>query len=312
MPHFKFTSLQANRLDKIITDHITTLSRSAAQKLIGQDKVWVNGVNQPASYFVKVNDIIELNADETQHNLPQPEAIALDVMYEDADVLVINKPAGMVVHPGVGNNSGTVVNALLAHANDLGEFKDTFRPGIVHRLDKETSGVMLLAKTEMVQKALQDQFKAREVQKTYIAILVGAITPQRGIINKPIARDIQHRQRMAIVASGRDAVTEYELIAELPKAEYNAIYSVVRCYPRTGRTHQLRVHFASMGYPIVGDATYGAVIVRRDLLSQKLTPRHLLHANRIQFRLPSSARVVTFTAPPPDDMSNILANTNLS
>ncbi len=296
----------ADRLDRVVVALVPDLSRNAAQKLIEQGAVSVNGVVRPAKYAVAIGDTITLSHLPTQPDpQPMPEAIPLDILYEDEDVLIINKAAGMVVHPGVGNTSGTLVNAVLAHAPDIADVGDAERPGIVHRLDKETSGVMMMAKNTQAQSALQAQFKAREVHKTYIAVLFGNIQPPRGLINKPIGRDQYHRQRMAIVPDGREAMTEYRLIAA-PNASATPSMSLVEAYPRTGRTHQLRVHFASMGFPIVGDAVYGGSVIKNHPLSKQLTPRHLLHAYQLSFRLPSSGQIVTYQAAIPPDMQAVI------
>jgi 23S rRNA pseudouridine1911/1915/1917 synthase len=252
----------------------------------------------------------------------QAEQIALDILYEDDDVIAVNKAAGMVVHPGAGNQHGTLANAILAHAPGIASVGDPTRPGIVHRLDKETSGIVLLAKNVAAYSALQAQFKRRVVKKLYLALCVGDVHPPRGIINKPIGRDPLHRQRMAVIVGGRESVTQYavgevfrvaetRMLSEIefPNAEpvelkKGGAYSFVRARPATGRTHQLRVHFASIGFPIVGDALYGAT--RHDALSRALAPRHLLHASEVLFELPSSGKAIHLYAPLPDDMRRVI------
>jgi 23S rRNA pseudouridine1911/1915/1917 synthase len=228
----------------------------------------------------------------------------------------------MVVHPGAGNARGTLANAILAHAPEIANVGDPLRPGIVHRLDKETSGIVLLAKNAAAYSALQAQFKRRVVKKLYLALCVGDVQPPRGIINKPIGRDPLHRQRMAIIAGGRESVTQYAVgevfrvnetkilpetwfpgtgSVELKKGN---VYSFVRARPATGRTHQIRVHFASIGFPVVGDALYGAT--RHDALSRALAPRHLLHASEVVFELPSSGKAIHLYAPLPEDMRRVI------
>ena len=261
----------------------------------------------------------------------RPEAIGLDVLYEDAEVLVINKPAGMVVHPGAGVRGGTVANAILSYAPEAADAgDDPKRPGIVHRLDKETSGVLLIARTDAALQALQAQFQTRTIEKTYLALCVGDVMPPAGLIDKPIGRDPGHRQRMAVVASGRSAQTEYTVTQRWKVADADGVaeavlgtlgrvsttgaerkakpmpmaYALVRARPRTGRTHQLRVHLASLGYPIVGDETYGAT--RRDPLSKKLAPRQLLHASELRFALPSTGAEFRAHAPLPADFLAVL------
>ncbi|MCL4504921.1 MAG: RluA family pseudouridine synthase, partial [Chloroflexi bacterium] len=247
----------------------------------------------------------------------QPEQIALNILYEDEDVIAVDKPAGMVVHPGAGIAAGTLANAILAHAPQVATVGDSLRPGIVHRLDKETSGIVLLAKTQDAYVALQRQFKARAIKKVYLALCVGDVQPPRGVIKKPIGRDPARRQRMAIVVGGRESVTQYA-IAEVyaiaqPRTvegfegltlQKGARYSFIQVRPATGRTHQIRVHLASIGFPVVGDAVYGAT--RRDPLSRAIAPRHLLHASELSFDLPASGQTVHLVAPMPADMRRVI------
>jgi 23S rRNA pseudouridine1911/1915/1917 synthase len=293
------TATKSDRLDKTVAALFPQISRSAAQRLIDQRRVQVNSHPRDASFRVNRGDLISIQLPEATSAAPQPEAIQLNVLYEDDDVIAINKSAGMVVHPAAGNPSGTLVNAMLAHAPDLLGVGDEHRPGIVHRLDKETSGILLVAKTDVAYKALQDQFKARTIKKTYLALCVGNVQPDRGRINKPIARDPSHRQRMAVVAGGREAVTDYAV------QEVFGNYSLLRLHPQTGRTHQIRVHLASIGFPLVGDGLYGAT--KRDALSKRLTPRHMLHASELSFEQPSSRKAIKLYAPIPEDMSSVIA-----
>ncbi len=322
---------RADRLDKIVAAGCADLTRSAAQKLIASGNVSVNGIPRDAGDVVRVGDWIEVDVPEPVDHTLRPEAIALDVLYEDADVLVINKPAGMVVHPGAGVRGGTVANAILSYAPEAADAgDDPDRPGIVHRLDKETSGVLLIARTNAALQALQAQFQARTIEKTYLALCVGDVMPPAGFIDKPIGRDPGHRQRMAVVASGRSAQTEYTVTQRWKVADADGMaaavltdlgreatvemkskskqapmaYTLVRALPRTGRTHQLRVHLASLGFPIVGDETYGAT--RRDPLSRRLAPRQLLHASELRFALPSSGAEFRAHAPLPADFLAVL------
>ncbi len=294
---------KANRLDKSIAVLLPDASRSAAQRWIDSGAVRVNGLpRNSASDSVAPGDVIDIDAPDAAPAAPQAEALPLAVLYEDADVVAVDKPAGMVVHPGAGNAAGTLVNAMLAHAPEVAEVGDEARPGIVHRLDKETSGVLLVAKTDAAYRALQAQFKHREIRKTYLALCVGEVQPLRGVIAKPIARDPSNRQRMAVISGGREALTEF-VAAERIVIERRP-YTLVRAHPHTGRTHQLRVHLASIGFPIVGDLLYGA---GRDPLSKRIAPRHLLHASEIRFRLPSTGAEMTLYAPLPDDMRAVLS-----
>jgi 23S rRNA pseudouridine1911/1915/1917 synthase len=301
----QLTATASDRLDKTLAAG-TGMSRSAAQKLIEAGLVAVNGIAvRESKHPCNAGDAIAYTEPATPHTTPQPEAIPLDVIYEDDALLVINKPAGMSVHPGAGTSSGTVLNALLAHAPSTAEMVDDERPGIVHRLDKETSGVMLLAKTQAAQDALQAQFQARSIEKRYLALCIGRVTPEKAVINKPLGRDVRNRQRMAVVAGGREAITAFEVLRTLD-AQAGGSYSLLECRPRTGRTHQIRVHLASIGHPVVGDAVYGGARTARDPLSQRLTPRHLLHAQRIAFAHPVDGRRCDFEAPLPQDFSKIL------
>lgn len=296
---------KANRLDKALTALLPELSRSAAQKLIDQGRVNVNGAPRDASHRVKPNDAIEVRMPEATPASPQPEAIALDILYEDGDVIAINKPAGMVAHPGAGNAQGTVVNAVLSYAPEIAGVGSHERPGMVHRLDKETSGVLLIAKHDAALRALQAQFKTRAIRKTYVMLCVGDVKPALGLIRKPIARDPGNRKRMAVVSTGRDAVTQYAVREVFTVKDGNAIrhYSYVKANLLTGRTHQLRVHFASIGFPIVGDAVYGA---RKDPLTKQLSPRQLLHAGELSFTSPATGAEVKLHAPLPEDIRRVI------
>jgi 23S rRNA pseudouridine1911/1915/1917 synthase len=297
------TANRADRLDKLIAALVPTLSRSAAQRLIAQGSVRVEGCVRDADFRVQAGQTISVVLPPPSPKQPQAEPIALDILYEDASVIVINKPAGMVVHPAPGNPSRTVVNAVLAYAPEVAGVGDAQRPGIVHRLDKETSGLMLIARHADALSALQAQFKARTIRKTYLALCVGCLALNQGIIDQPIGRHPTKRQQMAVLASGRPAVTRY-LVKERLSAPDGSRYTLVRAHPLTGRTHQLRVHFAALGHPIVGDALYGS---RRDPLTRVLKPRQMLHASELTFVSPATGQEVKVHAPLPDDMRNVLA-----
>lgn len=298
------TATRADRLDKVVAALLPTLSRSAVQRLIAQGRVSVDAVARDPDYRVQPGQTIVVDLPAPPPEAPQAEAILLDILYEDESVIVINKPAGLVVHPAPGNPSGTVVNAVLAYAPEVQSVGDIHRPGIVHRLDKETSGLLLIARHEEALRALQAQFKARAIKKTYLALCVGHVRPERGVIARPIARDPGSRRRMAVMPGGREAVTEY-VVAEVfaPEGEAGPHYSLVRAHPLTGRTHQLRVHFASIGYPIVGDALYGA---RKDELTRRLKPRHMMHASELAFISPASGQTVKLHAPLPVEMRRVI------
>jgi 23S rRNA pseudouridine1911/1915/1917 synthase len=223
-----------------------------------------------------------------------PEDIPLDIIYEDDALLVVNKPAGMVVHPALGHPSGTLVNALLAHCPQVAQVGGPDRAGIVHRLDKDTSGLILVAKDEESRAALQRQFKRRRVVKTYLALVEDQVQPKEGVIEAPVGRDKRQRKKMAVVRRGRPARTTYRALEYFPR------HTLLEVRPHTGRTHQVRVHLAWLGYPIVGDGVYGH---RRQRL---LKSRHFLHATRLRFTHPVTGEEVEFEAPLPPELANIL------
>jgi 23S rRNA pseudouridine1911/1915/1917 synthase len=283
------------RVDKYIAERLPDLSRSLVQRLIREGRVTVNGAETKASYRVEGDDEIIVRVPPPEATELVPEPIPLDVVYEDEDLIVIHKPAGLVVHPSHGHRKSTLVNAILAHCPDLVGINSTLRPGIVHRLDKDTSGLIIVAKNDAAQQSLLRQFKRREVSKTYLALVEGRLEPERGLIEAPVGRDPHHRKRMAVVArGGREARTEYRVLETL------ADHTLVEVYPLTGRTHQVRVHFASLGHPLVGDPVYG---FRRQRLG---LGRQFLHAWKLGFHLPSSGRPIELTAELPQDLRRVL------
>lgn len=287
----------ADRLDRAIAARMPDLTRSAVQRLIEGGQVWVNGVpvRRPA-HRVRPGDRITVHIPPPEPTELVPEPIPLDILYEDEDVLVIHKPAGMVVHPGAGHARGTLIHAVLAHCPDLRGIGGVLRPGLVHRLDKETSGVLVVAKNERAYRFLQAQFKARTVRKVYEALVVGHPPPE-GLIEAPIARDPRYRKRMAVVPTGRPARTRYRVL-QTYEGRWGR-YARLEVYPETGRTHQIRVHLAYVGHPVVGDSVYG----RRTPLP---CPRLFLHARSLTVRLPSRPNPVTFEAPLPPDLQEVL------
>jgi 23S rRNA pseudouridine1911/1915/1917 synthase len=294
--------LDAVRLDKFLAGRIPELSRSAAQRLIDEGQVTVNGEPVKASYKVRAGDrVVALLPVEESHGLV-PEAIPLDIVYEDQALIVVNKAAGMVVHPAPGHPEGTLVNALLAHCPELAAAGGD-RPGIVHRLDRDTSGLILAAKNEKVRRALQRQFKDRQVHKAYLALLEGHLHPAYGRIEAPVGRDPHHRQHMTVLPGGREAITEYHVLEQFahPIGPASGKYTLIEAEPVTGRTHQIRVHLASIGYPVVGDAVYG----RR---KQRLpVSRQFLHARRLAFKHPLTGTRLDLEAPLPEDLARVLA-----
>jgi 23S rRNA pseudouridine1911/1915/1917 synthase len=283
------------RLDRFVTGALPHLSRSFVHKLIELGMVTVSGRALKPSYRVQQGDSVTVLEPEPEPLALTPEAIPLSIVYEDGDLLIVDKPAGMVVHPAYGHSSGTLVNAVLAHCSDLSGINGVMRPGIVHRLDKDTSGLVIVAKNDAAMRDLQRQFKSRLVHKTYLALVEGVLEASHGIIDAPIGRDQRHRQRMAVVPNGdREARTDYRVL------EYFAAHSLVEAEPVTGRTHQIRVHFGFIGHPLVGDTVYG--YRHRSLPLQ----RQFLHAARIRFTLPGTGRPVEFVSELPPDLRAVL------
>ncbi len=283
------------RLDHYLTQSIPGKSRSFLRKLLDQGLVTVNGKHVKAGYMVALGDQIQVEIPPVRTLSVEPEEIALDVIYEDADIIVINKPPGMVVHPAAGNLNGTLVNALLAHCTDLSGIGGIHRPGIVHRLDKDTSGVIVAAKTDAAHKALARQIKERTAERWYLALVHGNIGVGEGSIDAPIARHPVRRKQMAIVAKGRAARTHYIV------RERFGDYTLVECHLETGRTHQIRVHMAHIGHPIVGDGVYGP---KQNKLGM---PRQALHAYHLGFIHPRTGDLLAFNGQLPEDMARILA-----
>ncbi len=245
-----------------------------------------------AGLRLNIGDRLRVIIPPTAPSRLMPEAIPLNIIYEDDDLLVVDKPAGLLVHPAPGHPSHTLVNAILSHFPHLADIGDSLRPGVVHRLDKDTSGVMLVAKNSLAQADLADQFKAHSVSKAYLVLVKGHLTPENGIIEAPIGRDPRNRKRMAVVTVGREARTEYRVI------RYIGDYTLLEVMPETGRTHQIRVHLSAIGYPVVGDPVYG---VKSAYLS-----RQFLHASRLGFHLPSTGKYVEFTSELPPDLEQAL------
>jgi 23S rRNA pseudouridine1911/1915/1917 synthase len=285
------------RLDRWLAAALPDYSRTEIQRWIKEGHVIVDGALPKVSYRVRPGDEITIQIPPPLPAVAQPESIPLDILYEDDHLLVINKPAGMVVHPAPGrvHRTGTLVNAVLAHVPNLAVGGEQ-RPGIVHRLDKDTSGVILVAKNDAALRDLQAQFKARTVEKVYLALVEGELPTAHGRIEAPIGRDPRHRQRMAVVTEqkGRPAVTDFRV------RERFSDYTLIEAHPRTGRTHQIRIHLASIGHPVVGDPLYG----RKH--SRLHCPRQFLHALKIGVRLPGSGMWAEFTAPLPADLEEVL------
>ena len=292
-----------DRLDRWLADQLADRSRAEVQRWIEAGQVTLAGRALKASYRLSAGDAVDVVVPLPEDYAVEPEDIPLDVLYEDSDLLVINKPAGMVVHPAAGNWHGTLVNAVLFHSPDLEGVGGVHRPGIVHRLDKDTSGAIIVAKNDATHRNLQGQFKAREVEKEYLALVYGGMNPERGEINAAIGRDPRERKRMGVMATsqGRRATTRYETLATYRMPSTGERLSLLACRPLTGRTHQIRVHLAHVNHPIVGDQVYGP---RRKLPFP--CNRQFLHAHRLRFRLPGSGEILQLNAPLPPDLQAIL------
>ncbi|WP_422804188.1 RluA family pseudouridine synthase [Streptococcus sp. FT1-55] len=274
-----------NRLDKALAD-LTTLSRSQANEEIKKGTVLVNGKAAKAKYAVKVGDVITYEIPEDEILDYEAEDIPLDIIYEDEDVAVINKPQGMVVHPSAGHTSGTLANALMYHIKDLSTINGVVRPGIVHRIDKDTSGLLMIAKNDISHKALAEELKDKKSLRKYLAIVHGNLPNDRGMIEAPIGRSEKDRKKQAVTAKGKEAVTRFQVLERFGN------YTLVELTLETGRTHQIRVHMAYIGHPVAGDPLYGP---RKTLKGQG----QFLHARTLGFTHPRTGEVMTFTAEAP-------------
>lgn len=286
------------RLDTWLGERLPEHSRSQWQAQIKAGRVRVNGEPKKPHYLLKAGDAVEVERPAPRSVEIVPEDIPLDILFEDADLLVVNKPAGLVVHPAPGHDSGTLVNALLHHCRDLEGIGGEKRPGLVHRLDKDTTGALVVAKTEKAMASLARQFKSRRVRKDYAALVWGRPEPAAGTIRTLVGRNPHDRKKMsARPASGREAVTHYETAKSLGPV------SLLRVRIETGRTHQIRVHLAHVGHPVVGDRQYGRA---RDTELPAPAARQMLHAERLAFRHPRTNEPMEFTAPLPEDMRRLL------
>ena len=287
--------LAGQRLDRALHAQLPEFSRSRLQDWIKQGRVLVNGTPGQASRILREGDHVDVEPAELPPLHAAPEDIPLRVLYDDDDFLAIDKPAGMVVHAGAGVHSGTLVNALLGRFESLSRLGGEWRPGIVHRLDRFTSGVILVAKNDAAHRALAAQFAGRQVQKTYLALVHGSVESEHGRIDKPIARDPRHRTRMtARLGTGRAAWTEYRVLGRFER------FTFLEVRIGTGRTHQIRVHLASIGHPVAGDRLYGAPARSA---AQTAHERFFLHAHRIRFQHPFSGQPVEIVSPLPEDLT---------
>lgn len=289
-------NVTGTRIDKLLSTEIDNCTRSFIQKLIENKNVLVNNKEVKANYKVKPHDYIYISVPEPELIDVTPENIPLDIVYEDNDMLVVNKKQGMVVHPAVGNYSGTMVNALLYHCKDsLSGINGEKRPGILHRIDKDTSGLLLVAKNDNAHLFLSEQIKAHSLTRAYKALVHGNIKDDTGTINAPIGRDEKDRKKMTITyKNSREAITHYNVLERFGE------YTFIECILETGRTHQIRVHMSKNGYPIVGDKTYGIKTEKFKLDGQ------LLHAYKVGFIHPTTKKYMEFESELPDYFSAVL------
>lgn len=308
----EFVTLRVNaadtgsRLDTYLASHIEGWSRARLQQLIADAEVLVNGRAAKSSQKLHENDEIEVELVSSPTVRFAPEHIPLSIVYEDSDLIVVNKPAGLIVHPAAGIHSGTLANALAFHLQHLSRQGGTIRPGIVHRLDKDTSGLLVVAKTEVAHEKLADQFRAREVFKSYVALVHGVVENERGRIEESIARDPRNRTRMAVIRGGRSALSLYAT-----RSRYDR-FTLLDVELKTGRTHQIRVHLSWLKHPVVGDEVYGGgrdnTVLDPKLKAQiRKLGRHFLHAERLSFLHPTTAQSMKFNAPIPAELKDLVA-----
>jgi 23S rRNA pseudouridine1911/1915/1917 synthase len=286
------------RLDHFLQERLSAYSRSRLQSWIKEGRVLVNGTAAKASLLLRGGERVDVHPGELPPLKATPEDLPIEVLYEDDAVIAVNKPAGVPVHAGAGQHAGTLANRLVHHFQRLSQLGGDLRPGIVHRLDKDTSGVLLVARTDAAHRALAAQFSGRTVEKVYLALVQGSVRAESGRTAKPIARDPVQRTRMtARLGSGREALTEYRVLRRFDE------FTWLEVRIGTGRTHQIRVHLASLGHPVAGDRVYGA----RKAAAAPAVPRLFLHAWRIAFVSPANGERVTVEAPLPADLDQFLA-----
>jgi len=285
------------RIDKFIAERMEELSRTQVQDLIESESILVNEKKSKANYKLRAGDHITLVMPEPEEVTLVAEDIPLDVYYEDSDVIVVNKPRGMVVHPAAGHYSGTLVNALLYHCKDLSGINGEIRPGIVHRIDKDTSGLLMAAKNDVAHRSLAHQLKEHTVTRRYIAVVFGVMEHDVGTIDAPISRHTVHRQQMAVTKDGREAITHFQVIERLPK------HTVVELKLETGRTHQIRVHMDFIGHPLVGDPKYGNQ--RRNKFNH-IIEGQALHAQVLGFEHPRTGEYLEFSSDMPEEMVKLI------
>lgn len=289
------SELAQMRLDKAIAQKESELSRATIQRLMEEEKIFVNGKKVKASYKTQLNDEITILEDKPKEIELKAEDIPLDIVYEDKDILVVNKQKGLVVHPGNGNPNGTLVNAVMAHCKDsLSGIGGQIRPGIVHRIDKDTSGLLIVAKNDKAHMKMSEQIKNHEVKKTYIALVRGHMKENKATINMPIARSDKERTKMAVSKKGKNAITHFTVMEKFEK------FTLLEVVIETGRTHQIRVHLAQIGYPIVGDYVYSNGKNPFGVEGQ------MLHSSRLEFVHPTTGKIMKLEAKLPAYFEEVL------
>ena len=286
---------EKGRLDKVITEKITDLSRTKIKELVNDKNILVNKKAEKVSYKVQSGDVIDVTIPPVKPLSLEAENLHLDIVYEDSDVIVVNKPQGMVVHPSAGHPDHTLVNGLLYHTRDLADSPEGFRPGIVHRIDKDTSGLLMIAKNDRARESLEKQLAEKINKREYLAIVHGNFEVKNGVINAPIGRNPNNRKQMAVNSKGKAAVTHFTVLEQFKN------YSLVKCVLETGRTHQIRVHMKYIGHPLAGDPLYGP---------KKTLSGHgqFLHAKTLGFYQPSTNEWLEFSAPLPTIFEKQLEN----
>ncbi|WP_055667664.1 RluA family pseudouridine synthase [Desnuesiella massiliensis] len=297
MNDFNFIVTKENvgtRLDKFLALVLQDVSRSSIQNIIDEGKVLVNNKEKKSNYKLKEMDFVLVNIPEPKELNVEPENIPIEIMYEDSDIIVVNKPQGMVVHPAPGVYNGTLVNALLYHCKDLSGINGVLRPGIVHRIDKDTSGILVVAKNDYSHNKLAEQLKEHSMKREYYAVVEGLLRQDEGTINEPLGRHPVERIKIAVIKDGREAITHYKVIERYKNN------TLVRCILETGRTHQIRVHMSHIGHPLLGDPVYGFKKQRFNLQGQ------LLHAKILGFIHPTKNTYMQFESELPDYYVNVL------
>lgn len=299
----------SERLDLFLRTHCPQHSRSSIQALIRTGAIRVNGKKTRPAYLVQPGDEIAVELPEPEPSAAHPEPLPLSIAYEDDDLLVVNKAAGMTVHPAPGATEGTLVNALLHRCRDLSGINGALRPGIVHRLDKETSGLLLVAKRDAAHRRLAHSLQARRIERCYLSLVWGGMREAEGRIEAPIGRHPKNRKKMAVIADGRAAATNFKVAERCP------FTTLVECQLETGRTHQIRVHLAHIGHPVFGDPVYGGRDQARGIRPEyrrqanwmlSLIKRQALHAKKLRFAHPTTGEMMEFTAPLPEDLQAVL------